>query len=62
MVYIIRGMVEVFTTDEFVAWYRSLAEGLQGDVEHAVELLALKGVTLDYPVEQRHQGRQLCAP
>jgi hypothetical protein len=50
-------MVEVITTDEFAAWYRSLLDQSQiEEVAFLVDLLEHKGVTLGHPYSSALKG------
>lgn len=49
-------MVEVITTDEFVAWYDDLDEDDTKAVVRVVDLLAARGVSLPFPYSSDIKG------
>jgi len=49
-------MVEVITTDEFVAWYDALDEADTIAVVRVVDLLAARGVSLGFPYSSEIKG------
>ena len=49
-------MVDVVATDEFEAWYLSLAAGEQDSVDFVVGLLQDRGVTLGFPHSSAIKG------
>nr|WP_217277614.1 type II toxin-antitoxin system RelE/ParE family toxin [Corallococcus exiguus] len=48
--------IEVFGTDEFRDWFLALDEETARSVDHGVELLAAKGVTLGFPYCSQIKG------
>lgn len=52
-------VTEVLVTDEFVAWWQSLAASAQEDVAFVVELLEAKGVGLGFPYTSAVRGSRL---
>jgi hypothetical protein len=49
-------MVEVVVTDEFERWYTDLSLDEQIPIDRVVDLLAEKGVTLDFPYSSAIEG------
>ena len=49
-------MIEVITTDEFVAWYDDLDEADTKAVVRVVDLLAARGVSLPFPYSSDIKG------
>jgi hypothetical protein len=49
-------MIEVITTDEFVAWYAELDEDDTKAVVRVVDLLAARGVSLPFPYSSDIKG------
>lgn len=49
-------MTDVFTADEFTAWFKDLDETDQEKVSYYVNLLEQKGVTLDHPYTSAVNG------
>lgn len=50
------SQVEVVGTDEFRDWFLALDEDTARSVDHGVELLAAKGVSLGYPYSSQLKG------
>ena len=46
-------MVEIEVTDEFLSWFRDLAESEADDVTRNVEMLENRGVSLPYPYSSK---------
>jgi hypothetical protein len=52
-------VMEVYATDEFVTWYRSLGDEEQEDaVDRAIGLLAQRGVSLGFPYSSALKGTE----
>ena len=50
-------MVEVITTDEFLAWFEALSEVHAKATAQVIEMLEVEGTELGFPVRARCRGR-----
>ena len=49
-------VTEIIVTDEFVTWYEGLTKSKQSSIDHVVELLEDRGVTLSFPLSSGIKG------